>query len=128
METDFPRYRTYAFKTKPKKGVLIPLECAVKGEELVRLAIAAETPLELAELFYKHPYLNGNVGDKMFNHSLDLTEKTKDSMKSLILQDNLYFLNFIDYAKNQKVITEKKADKAILKVLYSMNNGKKGGK
>jgi hypothetical protein len=64
----------------------------------------------------------------MFNHSLDLTEKTKDSMKSLILQDNLYFLNFIDYAKNQKVITEKKADKAILKVLYSMNNGKKGGK
>ena len=124
---DKDKLKQYTFKTNPKRGIAVPLDCAVQGEELVWSAIKAQTPLELAELFSnpKYSYLNGDVGDKMFNDALDLSERTLDTQKSLKVQDNLYFFNFINYAKNEKAITPEWADSAVQEILYSMDGKKR---
>jgi hypothetical protein len=107
------KFKEYKYKTNPQRGVKVPLDCAIKGEELVGNSIKAQTPLELAEVFSKYSFLNNGVGDKLFNKALDLSERTLYTSKNLATQDNLYFLNFIDYTLNENAITQNEADKAI---------------
>ena len=102
----------YIYKANSNKGIKVPLECAVKGEELVRDTIKAKSPLELAEVFSVYSYMNSEIGDRIFYYALDMSERTAHTLKSLETQDNLYFLNLLDYAKNKGLITSEYANKA----------------
>jgi hypothetical protein len=95
----------YIFKSKPDEHISIPRIAAKQGEELVKSIIGAKTPSDLADIFNKNKYL----GDSVFNKALDLSERNASEEWGLVLQDGIYFLNYLNYAEKSGIIDTKKA-------------------
>jgi hypothetical protein len=95
----------YIFKSQPNEYIIIPSIAAREGEELVKRIIEAKTPLELADVFNENKFL----GDKVFSKALDLSERTANAERGLVLQDGIYFLNYITYEEKSGIIDAKRA-------------------
>jgi hypothetical protein len=109
--------KQYTPKSGPTSFMLISEDSADAAEEVVKRAILAKTPMELADVFAGNSYLNG----KMFYRALDLNEERAGSSRtSIATQSDIFTLAYLDHVKKNKLIDAADVDGVAKLILNSI--------
>jgi hypothetical protein len=93
-------------------------ECAQYAERFMKAVVKAESPMELAELFYGNSYLKKDMDGsaKIFNYALDYSDSRSGIyhlVEDIKFLEDIYTLAFADYSRKNNLFKEKEADKFV---------------